>query len=67
MAYQLSVHFHDNKHVSFEFGTLEEANNKLSEVLREGETIKAERVITHYPGHSVIKAKIQEMDKPLTP
>ena len=47
--------------------TLEEANNKLSEILREGETIRAERVITHYPGHSVIKAKIQELDKPLTP
>lgn len=67
MPYHLSVNFHDNRHVSFEFGTLEEANNKLSEVLREGETIRAERVITHYPGHSVIKAKIQELDKPLTP
>lgn len=67
MPYHLSVHFHDNRHVSFEFDTLEEANNKLSEILREGETIRAERVITHYPGHSVIKAKIQELDKPLTP
>jgi len=67
MAYQLSVHFHDNKHITFELGTLEEANNKLSEVLRDGETIRAEKVITHYPGHSVIKAKIQELDKPFAP
>jgi len=65
MAYQLSVHFHDNKHVTFEFETLEEANDKLSEVLRTGETIRAEKVITHYPGNSVIKAKIQELDRPV--
>jgi len=65
MAYQLSVHFHDNKHVSFEFETLQEANDKLSEVLRTGETIRAEKVITHYPGHSVIEAKIQELDRPV--
>lgn len=65
MAYQLSVLFHDNKHVTFELETLQEANDKLSEVLRTGETIKAEKVITHYPGHSVIKAKIQELDRPV--
>jgi hypothetical protein len=65
MAYQLSVHFHDEKHVTFEFETLQEANDKLSEILRTGETIRAEKVITHYPGHSIIKAKIQELDRPL--
>lgn len=65
MAYQLSVHFHENKHVTFEFDTLEEANDKLSEVLRTGETIRAEKVITHYPGTSIIKAKIQELDRPV--